>query len=83
MLEETTEVFEVEAVEETVLLNRYPVLKFFEHRHLSDRLQAISTPFRRLAWDLAKTLPYDTETSISLRKLLEAKDAAVRAEVVR
>lgn len=74
---------EVETKDETRLLNQYPVLRFFEYRHLSDRLQETSAPFCRMAWKLARTLPHDPETSKSLDKLLEAKDAAVRSEAVR
>lgn len=62
---------------------RYPVLRFFEYAHLPQHLADVSAPFRTLAWDLACGLPYDTETSVALRKLLEAKDAAVRAVVAR
>ena len=34
-----------------------------------------------MAYNLADTLPRSAETSTALRKLLEAKDAAVRAAV--
>ena len=45
----------------------------------SERLQAISRPFCELAQQMAETLPSNPETIAMLRKLLEAKDCAVRA----
>lgn len=61
------------------LIKRYPTLAFFEYDHLPDHLARISAPFRRLAWQLAGDLNHCAETSTALRKLLEAKDCAVRA----
>jgi hypothetical protein len=58
---------------------RYPILRFFEAGHLPDRLAMISLHFRALAWNMVRDLPYCVETSTCLRKLLEAKDCAVRA----
>lgn len=55
------------------------VLKFFECGHLPEKLQAISKPFGDLARQVAERAPDNQETTIALRKLLEAKDAAVRA----
>lgn len=75
--------FQPESKEDTETLNKYPVLRFFQHNHLPGRLQDIARPFRDLAWTMANYLPYDPETSTALRKLLEAKDAAVRSETVR
>ena len=56
------------------------ILKFFKYEHLPPKLQNISEPFCRLAWDVAQG-PSNPETTVALRKLLEAKDAAVRAHV--
>lgn len=55
------------------------VLKFFKYEHLPVRLQAISRPFAELAQAVAERAPDNQETTVALRKLLEAKDAAVRA----
>jgi lipopolysaccharide biosynthesis regulator YciM len=55
------------------------VLKFFSYDHLPDRLQEVSKPFCELAQKVAARAPDNQETTIALRKLLEAKDAAVRA----
>lgn len=56
-----------------------PILKYFAYEHLPEKLQAISKPFGELAQLMATTLPASAETSAGLRKLLEAKDCAVRA----
>lgn len=52
---------------------------YFEFDHLPEKLRAVSAPFRDLARIIEKTLPTGPEKTISLRKLLEAKDCAVRA----
>lgn len=57
----------------------YPILRYFEFDHLSEPLRGISKPFCDLAHELALELPHCPETSSALRKLLEAKDCAVRA----
>jgi hypothetical protein len=54
------------------------VLKFFKHDHLLMNLQNVVRPFADLATLMANR--YDgPETTECLRKLLEAKDCAVRA----
>ena len=60
-------------------MNDYPILKFFAYGHLPEPLQAVSRPFEELAQRMAETLPAGPEVSAGLRKLLEAKDCAVRA----
>ena len=55
------------------------VLQFFVYTHLPESLQSMSKPFHQLAHDVALRAPDSRETTIALRKLLEAKDAAVRA----
>lgn len=57
------------------------ILHFFHYAHLPETLQATSRPFCLLAEELVNTLPRCAERSVALRKLLEAKDAAVRANV--
>ena len=59
--------------------NTEPMLQFFTYAHLPDRLQEVSRPFGVLAHDLVVKLPRNPERSVALRKLLEAKDCAVRA----
>jgi hypothetical protein len=55
------------------------ILQFFTYAHLPERLQAVSKPFAALAQDVVMALPRNPERTVALRKLLEAKDAAVRA----
>lgn len=55
------------------------VLPYFQFGHLPERLQVISRPFADLACEVAERAPQNPETTVALRKLLEAKDAAVRA----
>lgn len=62
-------------------LEEYPILEHFQYMHLPEHLREISRPFCTLAWKMARTLPHNAETSVALRKLLEGKDAAVRAGI--
>lgn len=55
------------------------VLKYFQYQHLPLALQKVSWPFHDLAWKMAMELPESPEVTVGLRKLLEAKDAMVRA----
>ena len=57
------------------------VLRFFEFGHLPMTLREVSQPFHDLAYQVARRAPDDPETPVALRKLLEAKDAAVRAGI--
>lgn len=54
------------------------VLRFFEFEHLPPALRAVSVRFCELAVVVA-TSSSNAETTVALRKLLESKDAAVRA----
>ncbi len=56
-----------------------PLLQFFEYAHLPEHLQAVSKPFSQLADLMNSILPHNAEKVTALRKLLEAKDCAVRA----
>lgn len=55
-----------------------PILRFFSYEHLPPHLAVISQHFAALAALVVKTLPRNPERSTALRKLLEAKDCAVR-----
>jgi hypothetical protein len=59
--------------------DRDPIMKFFSYAHLPAHLQDVSRPFCELAEHIAAKLPRNAERSVALRKLLEGKDAAVRA----
>lgn len=60
-----------------------PILQFFSCDHLRPSLQTVVHSFAALAEEIVATLPRNPERTVSLRKLLEAKDAAVRAAVFR
>lgn len=55
-----------------------PIMRYFAYKHLPERLQQVSRPFADLA-DYVMSLPRSAERAVALRKLLESKDAAVRA----
>ncbi len=57
----------------------YKILKYFAYKHLPEHLQRVSEPFCKLAYDVANIYGDEFEVKQSLRKLLEAKDCAVRA----
>jgi len=66
------------------------LLSYFRYEHLPEHLQNISKPFCELAYAVSvnvlpdeenKTVGDVPETVVCLRKLLEAKDAAVRARL--
>lgn len=59
------------------------VLQFFAFEHLPPALKEISRPFGQMAASITKTLPRNPERTVALRKLLEAKDAAVRAFIAK
>lgn len=60
--------------------NNYPILEYFVYKHLPEHLQGVSKPFKDLAISMAK-VDSGAETAAGLRKLLEAKDCAVRAKI--
>lgn len=55
------------------------VLRYFHYSHLPDSLKARSKPFCDLARQIINSTPRNPERTVALRKLLESKDAAVRA----
>jgi hypothetical protein len=60
-----------------------PMLQFFAFEHLPDRLKLVSVQFRNLAQWIVNELPRNPERTVALRKLLEAKDCAVRAVIYK
>jgi hypothetical protein len=60
-----------------------PLLQFFEYGHLPIHLRTVSAHFGDLARLVTETLPRNPERTVALRKLLEAKDCAVRAVLYR
>ena len=57
------------------------IMQFFAYEHLKPELAEVSKPFGLLAHAIVATVPQNPERTVALRKLLEAKDAAVRAMV--
>lgn len=55
------------------------IMQFFAYDHLPEHLRAVSKPFADLALKVEATVPRNPERTVALRKILEAKDAAVRA----
>lgn len=55
------------------------IMKWFGYAHLPAKLQEVSKPVGELAELMNSTLPDCPEKTVGLRKLLEAKDAFVRA----
>lgn len=80
-----------------VEMEREHILQFFAYSHLPAHLQAVSKPFCELAYAISEgdnceeagnctfggPLPRNPERTVALRKLLEAKDAAVRAFIAK
>jgi hypothetical protein len=56
-------------------------MRFFDYGHLLPSLKVISRPFSDLANLIVDSLPDTPEREVALRKLLEAKDCAVRAKL--
>lgn len=68
------------------LMKRFGILEYFSYGHLPEKLQEVSKPFALMAWTMAARAGEPdakpariAETAAGLRKLLEAKDCAVRA----
>ena len=59
-----------------------PLMQFFAYEHLPEHLQQVSKPFGELA-KIVVALPRNPERTVALRKLLEAKDCAVRAQLFK
>jgi hypothetical protein len=55
------------------------VFQFFAYAHLPEPLRSVSREYARQAAALISSTPPSPEATIALRKLLEAKDAHVRA----
>lgn len=58
-----------------------PIIEYFKFEHLPKHLQVVSRSFFELAVEVESRPGDPREKAVALRKLLEAKDAAVRAAV--
>lgn len=59
------------------------MLQFFNYEHLPPHLQEVSKPFCELARNIVAIIPSNPERTAGLRKLLEAKDCIVRANIYK
>lgn len=59
------------------------VLRYYEYEHLPEPGRSISARFHKLAHELAAEALDVPQKTVALNKLLEARDAAVRAALPR
>ena len=59
------------------------IIQFFKWEHLPPHLAEVSKPFAEMAHAIVDKLPRNPERTAALRKLLESKDAAVRALIAK
>lgn len=60
---------------------RERLLQFFDYEHLPPSLREVSKPYFVVAQQIVQYYPLNPERTVCLRKLLEAKDAAVRCHL--
>jgi hypothetical protein len=60
-----------------------PIMQFFQYEQLPEDVQPIGKLFHDLVIELVQLVPRNSERSTALRKLLEAKDAAIRAKLFK
>lgn len=56
-------------------------MMFFDYKHLPEHLQTVSKAINKVAHEMNEILPPGREKAAGLRKLLEAKDCFVRANL--
>lgn len=57
------------------------MMQWFSYAHLPPHLKEVSEQFYHLARWMEADVPCNAERTVAFRKLLEAKDAAVRARL--
>lgn len=62
---------------------QHELMQFFAYEHLPKEKQQYSKPFGILAKMLDENLPENSEKTAALKRLLEAKDCAVRSSFQR
>lgn len=60
--------------------NHEPMLQFFTFEHLPADAREVAAPFDGLAKQIVDMLPRNPERTVALRKLLEARECAIRAK---
>lgn len=63
------------------VVNEDRMMKWFAFEHLPEHLKIVSAQFYEVACSLCALVDAGPERTVALRKLLEAKDAAVRAKL--
>lgn len=61
--------------------DRSPILRWFKSDNLPEHIRGVAEQFEKLAIDLDIALEPGAEKATALRKILEAKDAALRAVI--
>jgi hypothetical protein len=62
---------------------REPMLQFFVYDRTSTETTEVTALFAGLAKVIADTLPRNPERTVALRKLMEARDCALRAKTFK
>lgn len=61
----------------------HDLIQFFSYSHLPEHMQATSKMFNDVAIRIDDEIADNCEKTTALRKLLEAKDCAVRAKIFK
>lgn len=76
------EVFTAEVINtKELIMSEERMMKWFEFEHLPEHLKVVSIKFYEIACSVCALVEPGPERTVALRKLLEAKDAAVRAKL--
>jgi hypothetical protein len=59
------------------------ILQFFSYKHLHPNFQLVSKRFHDLVMEMTQILPNNSQRELVFLRLLEAKDAAVRAAIMK
>ena len=59
------------------------IMQYFEYEHTTGDVRMVSRPFELLAYIVVGLVPDCTERAVALQKLLESKDAAVAAVLLK
>jgi hypothetical protein len=74
-----TKVPEVLSKEEKRAADQEHIMQYFAFEMLREPIRAVAEAFYNLANAIEQNLPRNPERTVALRKLLESKDAAIRA----
>lgn len=62
-------------------MESHPLIRWFAYSHLPEGLQRVSEPFSTLAVEMINRCGRGPQLDVAMQRLLEAKDAAVRAAI--